>query len=141
MKKIFFALFFLLSSIGFAQKSVWGGFAFQNDRNRLESKYPMVITMSQSGSKIKGTTYFTFPDDPSVFVKMRYSGYKKNDTLYLKEVKIMEATHISGEWLTKDIVLYEIEEDGIFFLYGTWKAHANSVSNGTMKLKKANLVD
>lgn len=141
MKNFIFVLCMLASGAGFAQKSIWGGFAYQRDRNRLESSYPMVITMEQSGKKIKGTTYFSLPDDPSVFVKMQFSGFQRNDTFYLKEDKILEAARISGEWLTKDIVLYEIEEEGIFYLYGTWQANANSVSNGTMKLKKANLID
>jgi hypothetical protein len=141
MKKIiFFILGIAFGLPGFSQKSTWGGYAYQRDQNRVQSSYPMVITIEKSGNNIKGTTYFSFPDDPSVFVKMQYSGFRKNDTMYLKEDKILEATQIQGEWLMKDFILYSVpEEDG--YLYGTWKARSNSISNGTMKLKMSKVIE
>lgn len=136
MKTLILSIFLaLLLSACKVTHTTWGGFATQTDAQGLRASYPMLMTMSQQGKKVKGTTLFFFADDPSVYVKMRYAGSVDGNTYSLKETKILDAASISGIWLTKDMELSLADSDDTPALSGTWKGN-NASGEGGLALKQ-----
>lgn len=138
MKKIFFLSFLIVFIVSCKSvETTWGGFAYQVGADKLSGKYPMFLTMKQNGNKIKGTTLFFLPDDPSVYVTMQFKGTINNDVYQIKETKILDAAKIDGSWLTKDFNLRIKEEYGEQILTGDWISNTGQEGKGAIKLKKA----
>jgi len=141
MKKLKFILTlvftFLLLNNSFSQKSVWGGFAYQDDRQGIASSYPMLLEMKQSGDKFKGTTLFFLANDPSVYVKMKFKGEMINNEIILTETEITDCSKINGQWLTKEMTLKFESPDNEDKLVGSWVATESNINFGRIVLKKS----
>ena len=110
-------------------KSTYGGNATQNQQG-MSNTYPMILELEIRGNKIKGTSFFMIPNDPSTFVYYAFKGTKNGDELSIQEYKILKGTEIAGTWLKKNMKLKITNDENGEVLLGTWVAQDNASIQG-----------
>lgn len=117
------------------EETSWEGLVSQDDNFGISSSYKSTLKWTQKGDKIKGEGYYEAPQDTSVHVLYSFDGFVENDTIRIQETGILLGTEIEGEWLTKEIKLYYLNESKSE-LKGNWVAQRNRNAFGVMKYTK-----
>lgn len=129
MKTIFFLASLLILASCTVVKATYGGNATQNQQG-LSDNYPMIMELEFRGNKVKGTSFFMLPNDPSSFVYYAFKGTKSGDEISISEYKIIKGTQIAGSWLKKDMKLKITNDENGQVLVGTWVAQENASIQG-----------